>query len=126
MTCFFPPLPGQTGQTGQAQTEDAASQLEREIIETLREETGLHEPIAAPIAAAIVRGLRRKRGGAEIYVPTPCTRERDERIRREFTGAASIARIRAWSGLSRSAIYRIARATPKNPAAPLETGQSRR
>lgn len=116
------------------QAEDAAIQLERDFIEIVREEIGMHESLAGIFANALVRGLRRRLGGREVYIPSTDTSARDDRIRREFTGPASLLQIQRWSGLSRSRIYQIAgqrppvvgeHGAPKNPAPPLETGRPR-
>ena len=110
------------------QAEDAAVQLERDFIDIVREEIGMHEAIAFVFATALVRGLRRKNGGRELYIPAADVSARDARIRREFTGPASLPAIQRWSGLSRTSIYRIvgARPTPENPVPPLETGRRAR
>lgn len=94
------------------QSEDAAIQLERDFIEIVSAEICMHDALAEVFASALVRGLRRKHGGQEIYIPAEDTRERDARIRREFTGPASLPAIQRWSGLSRSRIYQIAGSTP--------------
>lgn len=118
-----------------AQTEDAAVQLERDFLDIVREEIGMHEALAGIFASALVRGLRRKLGGHELYIPAADNSARDARIRREFTGPASLLAIQRWSGLSRSRIYQIAgrrplpvgeHGAPKNPAPPLETGRRTR
>lgn len=115
------------------QGEDAAIQLERDFIDIVREEIGMHEAIASVFANALVRGLRRRLGGQEVYIPATDTHARDERIRREFTGPASLMQIQRWSGLSRTSIYRIAgrrpppvgeQGAPKNPILPVETGRT--
>lgn len=122
--------------TTPGQCEDAAVQIERDFIEIVQQEIGMHEHLAAPFSQALVRGLRRRMGGRELYIPAPDLGERNDRIRREFTGPASLPAIQRWSGLSRTQIYAIvgARATPvitgrggsgeESPDSSLETGRA--
>ena len=116
-----------------AQAEDAAVQLERDFVDIVREEIGMHDSLARLFANALVRGMRRRLGGRQVYIPATDTSERDARIRREFTGPASLMQIQRWSGLSRASIYRIAGrrpptvgecGAPKNPILSVETGRS--
>ncbi|MBB3642601.1 Mor transcription activator family protein [Variovorax atrisoli] len=88
------------------QTEDAAVQLEHDIIGIVREEIGMHEQMATVFAQALVRGLRRRLGGQEIYIPAASKGERDAAIRRDFNGA-NIEHLMRRHGLSRTRIYEI-------------------
>ncbi|MCZ2498147.1 hypothetical protein GN316_15385 [Xylophilus sp. Kf1] len=104
-----------------AQAEDAAVQLERDFVEIVREEIGMHETLANVFAQALVRGLRRRHGGQEFYIPAPDRAERDAAIRRDFTGAGgNIEELMRRHGLSRSRIYEIAGARAPRRAAPSE------
>lgn len=112
------------------QAEDAAVQLQHEMVAIVREEIGMHESIAAIFASALVRGLRRVRGGEEIYIPAPDRSERDAAIRREFDGT-NLEAVMARHNVKRSRVYEICdrrdpksvRGIAKNPLMPLETGQ---
>lgn len=99
------------------QTEDAAVQLEQDIIGIVREEIGMHEQIATVFAQALVRGLRRRLGGQELYIPSPDRAERDAAIRREFNGT-NLEELMRRHCLSRSRIYEIVsgRAPSRTPA----------
>lgn len=88
------------------QAEDAAVQLEQDFVGIVREEIGMHEQMATAFAQALVRGLRRKLGGRELYIPSPNRAERDATIRREFNGANLDQLMRRY-GLSRTRIYEI-------------------
>lgn len=88
------------------QTEDAAVQLEQDIIGIVREEIGMHEQMATVFAQALVRGLRRRLGGQELYIPSPNRAERDAAIRREFNGE-NLEEICKKFGLGRTRIYEI-------------------
>lgn len=113
------------------QTEDAAVQLEHDIIGIVREEIGMHEQMATVFAQALVRGLRRRLGGESLYIPAPDRTERDAAIRRDFTGTNCDELMRRH-GLSRTRIYEIVgqratrATTTKNPDSPLKTGQPNR
>lgn len=111
------------------QSEDAAVQLEHEITIIVREEIGMHEGLAGVIAAAMVRGLRRRLGGQDLYIPAPDRSVRDAAIRRDFTGT-NVDELMRKHGLSRTRIYEIVgQRAPrpgiaKSPDSPLKTGQA--
>lgn len=116
--------------TGQA--EDAAVQLQHDMVAIVREEIGMHESIATVFASALVRGLRRTMGGEEIYIPVPDRSERDAAIRREFDGT-NLGKIMIKFNVSRSRVYqlcdrrdtkcvRIDATNSKNPKTPLQIG----
>ena len=86
--------------------EDAAAQLHAELCEIMRAEIGMHETYASPIAAAVLRGLRRLHGGREIYVPAECRSQRNAEIREAFDGTNADA-VQRMFGISRSTLYRI-------------------
>jgi len=96
-----------------AQIEDQAIQLHREFVEIVREEIGMNEPFANDIAAALVRGMRKRYGGQDlgrrgrIYVPAPSKTERNAAIRAEFNGTNVEAVCKKY-GISRSRLYAIA------------------
>ena len=96
-----------------AQLEDQAIQLHREYVEIVREEIGLHEQFANDIAAAIVRGMRKRYGGRSlgakgcIYIHKPDKSERNAAIRAEFNGT-NADEVCKKHGIGRSTLYRIA------------------
>lgn len=98
------------------QAEDAAVQLEHEFIAIVRDEIGMHEAMATLIAQAIVRGLRQRQGGREMWIPAPDKSARNAAIRRDFNGA-NLHQLMVQHGLSRSRIYEIVgeRATYRPP-----------
>jgi Mor family transcriptional regulator len=102
-------------------------QLEHDFTSIVREEIGMHEGMAGMFAAALVRGLRRRLGGQDLYIPAPDRSVRDASIRRDFTGT-NVDELMRRHGLSRTRIYEIVgqrapRPAPaKNPDSPLKTG----
>ncbi len=105
MTHFFDDI--QPVPQSPAQVEDAAIQLERDFVEIVREETGMHESLAAVFAQVLVRGLRKRLGGSDLYIPAADKSERDSAIRRAFTGA-NLHEVMARYQVSRSTVYRLA------------------
>lgn len=92
--------------TDTARDEDAAVALLYEMTAIVREEIGMNELFAAQIAEAITRGLRKKLGGAEIYIPAPDRRARDAAIRCEFNGTNRDEICRKYH-ISKSRLYQI-------------------
>lgn len=107
MTQSFPLTPGQS--------EDAAVQLEHDFMTILREEIGMNESIGGIFAAAMVRGLRRRLGGRELYIPAPDRSERDAAIRRDFNGS-NVDELMRRHGISRARIYQIVGERSARPA----------
>lgn len=108
-----------------AQVEDAAIQLERDFVDIVREEIGMNEQLAGIFAQALVRGLRRRMGGTELWVPAPDKAERNAAIRREFTGTReSLRDVMRRHNVSRSTVYEVCASRGANsPVSPLQTGQ---
>ncbi len=117
-----------------SQTEDAAVQLEHDITNIVREETGMHEGIATMFAVALVRGLRRRLGGQELYIPAPDRTERDTAIRRDYNGR-NMAELMRVHEIGRTRFYEIIGVRPerergglvplaKNPPSPLKSGRA--
>lgn len=117
------------------ETEDAAAQLQRDITNIVREETGMHEGIATMFSEALVRGLRRRLGGRELYIPAPGRSERDSAIRRDYNGRNMDELMRRHE-IGRTRFYEIIGTRPdrdrrglvpeptqKNPPSPLKSGQ---
>lgn len=90
--------------TAQIPSEDAAAALHFEFTHIVREEVGFNEVFASQIAEAIVRGLRKRLGGQEIYVPAPSKSERIAAVRREFNGRNRDEICRKY-GISRTTFY---------------------
>ncbi|MGJ7544624.1 Mor transcription activator family protein [Variovorax sp. LT1R16] len=116
-----------------SQPDDAAAQLEQDIITIVREETGMHLGIATMFSEALVRGLRRRLGGQELYIPAPDRTERDTAIRRDYNGRNMDELMRTHQ-IGRTRFYEIIGARPdrerrgtvpqaKNPPSPLKSGQ---
>lgn len=94
-----------------AQREDQAIQLHREFVDIVRTATGMHEPMANTMAAAIVAELRQRWGGKRlghkyIYIPAPDKSERNAAIRSDFNGT-NMAAVSQKYGISRSRLYEI-------------------
>lgn len=107
-----------------AQAEDAAVQLERDFVDILREEVGMGEREACEFARPLVRGLRKRMGGAELWIPAPDKAARNEAIRREYHGTKeSLRDVMRRHNVTRSTVYEIVRRRPANcPIPPLQTG----
>lgn len=120
-----------------AQTEDAAIQLEHDFVEIIRQRIGLNETLATIHAQEIVRGLRERHGGRELWIPASDKSERNAAILRDFHGS-NIEEVVKRYGIKRAQIYRIvggARPRGKgdkpgapsigvsSPAAPVRGGQ---
>ncbi|GAB2704056.1 hypothetical protein GCM10027195_03210 [Comamonas sediminis] len=92
-------------------SEDMAVQLEVEMADILREDLGMTASEAADKAQAVVRGMRKRMGGNNWYVPVLLDKQaRDEAIRREFSGPNSLPGLKRKYGLTERRIYQIARA----------------
>ncbi|MFA6310611.1 MAG: Mor transcription activator family protein [Sterolibacterium sp.] len=78
--------------TDRTKRDDAAVALQYEFTAIVREEIGMNEGFASQIAAALVRGLRRRFRGQRLgdyYLSEQTGAEREERdaaIRAEFNG----------------------------------------
>lgn len=120
------------------QADDAVMQLEQDFVEIAREELGMHEVPAQELAAALVRGMRRRYGGmrlggkGHIYVPAPSKAERDEAIWRQYNGT-NAGEVMKTHGIRRSRLFQIIKeragvvrigvSGPKSPVSPHESGQ---
>ena len=101
-------------------SEDRAVALHYELTAILWEEVGLHEPFASQIAEAVMRGLRRRRGGDSLYVPKSGSRAaRDAAVLQAFDGRNRDAVCRRF-GISRSTFYEIL--ARRRPVASVEPG----
>lgn len=114
-------MPTMTNHTT-AQTEDAAIQLEHDFVEIIRQRIGLNETLATIHAQEIVRGLRERHGGQELWIPAPDKTERNAAILRDFNGI-NAREVMARHGISRAHLYRIVggarpRGRGGNPGAP--------
>lgn len=102
-----------------SQSDDLALQLEYDFVEIVREEIGLDEKEAARIAAAIVRGVRKRYGGERlggkgIYIPAPSKHERDAAIRAAYNGTNGEEVMRKH-GIKRARLYQIIKQRPGAP-----------
>ena len=84
----------------------SAIELLHEVTLIVREEIGFNDNFADQIAEAITRGLRRRLGSQEIYIPAPDKRDRDEQIRAEFNGR-NRDEVTKKFGISKSRLYQI-------------------
>lgn len=84
----------------------AGDLLHSEITAIVREEVGMHEPLAAQIASAILRGMSRRFGAQRIYIPAVDRSARDAEIYGRFNGTNAAA-LCAEFGISRARLYEI-------------------
>jgi Mor family transcriptional regulator len=87
--------------------DDARVQWHAELTEICRAEIGMNEAFASLHAAAILRGLSARYGGAEVYIPAEDKTERNAAIRAEFDGRNADTLMRKYN-ISRTTLYRIA------------------
>lgn len=102
--------------------EDGAIALQFELTSIVRDEIGMNEHFASQIAEALLRGLRRRMGGQEIYIPAQDLRVRDRAIRAEFNGRNRDELCRRYE-VSRTRLYEIVSRTEDCPVFPEETGR---
>lgn len=87
-------------------TEDAAMALQYELTAIVRDEIGMNEHFASQIAEALMRGLRKKFGGGQVYIPVQDRPARDAAIRSEFNGR-NHAEVCRRHRISRTRLYEI-------------------
>lgn len=85
---------------------DGSLDLLAEMVEIVRQELAVNACDADQIAAAIMRGMRRRYGATEIYIPAPDKAERDAAIKRDFNGR-NVDEVRHAHHVSRATIYRV-------------------
>lgn len=85
---------------------DSRVQLLYEMTEIVREEIGLNEIFATQIAEAIMRGMCKRYGAQEVYIPAPDRRARDEAIRRSYNGR-NLQEVMREHGVSRATVFRV-------------------
>lgn len=77
-----------------------------DITQIVREETGLHERIAYPIAAGIARRMQERWGGSEVYIPARSAEDRHREIREAMESpGATVASVGRALGVSRATVY---------------------
>lgn len=86
--------------------------LQYEMTSIVREEIGFNELFASQIADAIIRGMRVKLGGMQIYIAAPSKAERNASIRKDFTGNNRDEICRKYE-ISRTQFYEIIGARTK-------------
>jgi len=98
--------------TDRTKRDDAAVALQYEFTAIVREEIGMNEGFASQIAAAIVRGMRRRFRGhclGDYYLAEQSAADREERdaaIRAEFNGQNRDEVCQKY-GISKSRLYQI-------------------
>lgn len=85
---------------------DAAVALQYEITAIVREEIGLKEQLASQFANLILEGMRKRFGGADLYISTVDRVARNEAIRHDFNGRNHEEICRKYD-ISRTSLYRI-------------------
>lgn len=91
--------------TSRTEAEASALLLEREVALIVQEELGLKEQFATAFAQAIVKGLRERLGGDDIYIPAPDKSERNAQIRAMFNGR-NLKEVCARFGVGHDTVYR--------------------
>jgi len=89
----------------EAQADDRAAWLRREVLIIVKENVGMVEALAIPIADAIVCGLCERMGGREVYIPAPSKVDRDAQIRAMFNGR-NLREVMREFECSRAVVYR--------------------
>jgi Mor family transcriptional regulator len=90
-----------------AREESNALFLQREMQDILKVEIGMHDEFSTGIAAALVRGWRKRAGGQRIYIPSePKNETRNSQIKQEFKGD-NRAEICKKYNISPSRLYQI-------------------
>lgn len=84
----------------------SAIQLHYDLVAIVQEEIGFTDHFAEQIAAAITRGLQRRLGGQDVYIPAEDKRDRDARIRQEFNGRNRDEIMKKYD-ISKSRLYEI-------------------
>ncbi len=87
--------------------DDSASVLRGELLEIVREEIGMVDGFAEMFADALLRGMRARMGGREVYIPAPDKSDRDAQIRAMFNGR-NLTEVMRRFGVCRSVVYRAA------------------
>ena len=85
--------------------DDSASWLRRELIAIVREEVGMVELLATPMAEMLLVGIRKRMGGREVYIPAPDKAGRDEQIRAAFNGR-NLPEVMRQFGVCKATVYR--------------------
>lgn len=88
---------------------DQATGLRTLFVRLIREELGLHEQLALPLAERLVCGLRRECGGRALRIPAATAAERYQAIRDAHAIGTPIRAIGAALGVDRSTVYRALR-----------------
>lgn len=92
--------------------EDRAVELQAEIEQILGEWMGMPQPVAAPMAQLIIKGMRERMGGRRVYIPAPRrlkeqrnqSAERDAEIAAMYNGRNLLEVMRAY-GVSRRTVF---------------------
>lgn len=91
-----------------AQEADAALVLESIMAECLQLSLGLPEPVCQELTSKMVKVLRVRCGGGDLYIPAADKAERNAAIVAQLR-AGNVAQVAAEYGLDTSQVYRIYR-----------------
>jgi Mor family transcriptional regulator len=80
--------------------------LQRDITACIQDSIGLHDRIAAELAANVVKRLQAAWGGKEIYIPAPDSKERNALIKADFNGKNHVE-VCKKHGISLRTLYRV-------------------
>lgn len=87
-------------------SEDRMTDLRAELTRIVREETGLHERLAYPIASGIARRMQERWGGDNLYIPARSAADRHREIREAMdTPGATVASVGRALGVCRATVY---------------------
>lgn len=88
---------------------DHLSSLRTLIVRTIREQTGLHERLAVPLAEEILRGIQMQHGGGALSIPVPSRADRYRAIRDAHALGATVPDLCSTYAVDRSTVYRALR-----------------
>lgn len=99
---------------------DHLSNLRTLIVRAIRDQLGLHERLAVPLAEEVLRSIQQQYGGASLYIPAASRVGRYLAIQDAYALGSSVDQICGDLGVSRTTVYRALGTTPAGtpPAAP--------
>lgn len=108
-----------------ARDEDAAVQLQLQMERIVMDFLGLNASLAAPFAATLVDGMRKRMGGNRVYIPAAKTKlsieqeraKRDREIADMFNGR-NLTEVMRRFDVSRRSVYRAIERTRNTQSVP--------
>ena len=94
---------------------DHLSSLRTLIVRTIREQTGLHERLAVPLAEEILRGIQAQHGGGVLTIPARSKADRYQAIRDAHAIGVPVSDLCVTDAVDRSTVYRALRSQSAAP-----------